>query len=791
MQSNDRNKLSESHHWLNAYNLSVWAAIAVGAVWSLIFLYVSASSTGDYLNAKIADPINFRMRDLLGKSPAMSQRLKIYAFDDKSFADYGLPSMTIDTWAEILEAIVKQKPKLVVIDAMFSDHPKLISPQTASALLRIKNSKVPVVTGAFATGRQIVKRNGVNMAAARYSLDSYTAGTPLDASTHMPAWQDRSSWFAYGPSAIYENWFERPGHILLSDEKNKLEPFLWLGGSRVIPHISMYAADSIKFVDRNLVINGRRIALNQKGEIPVNFVQRAKVDIYSLINIIDKSKQAKAVARIAPDDVVVLLPLYYTGNVDMRPSPYGWVPGGMYNISMINSVLNGDWLQPVMVDDVLIVIFVVIAACAAFYLTSAQYWLFFLGSTFMAFIAAQLLFAYAGLVVPYLLPIMAGCVAGISVFLLKVRKAEGRSLALHVALDGAVSPRQMEDLVRSPERFQLEPRERIVTLMFIDIVGFSMSSESMLPRVAFDCLKGLLSKISDVVHAHNGVVDKTLGDGLLCYFGYRFDTDVTVSDHSEKAVRCGIAIQELLLVENLLAARSKSPIYPLRIGINTASCYLGDLGSGHRIEFTVVGNGVNFAKRLEAACATHCLMIGATTADLVNGISFGECILTPKMIKIKHHAEPLVAWEINPFLDRSLETAEIDVAFRELEQYRRATERIVVNDFDTIIVTSEGGPAQILNFSGTGVNLRFEAALPHGTVLVLTFESRVAGLSAELHSCKIENVQAEVCWSYASTSGFAHGLRFKNLSSQNQKDFVRLISEYTFREDLPKVSGAV
>jgi class 3 adenylate cyclase len=96
----------------------------------------------------------------------------------------------------------------------------------------------------------------------------------------------------------------------------------------------------------------------------------------------------------------------------------------------------------------------------------------------------------------------------------------------------------------------------------------------MMPRMAFDNLKSILNQITTVIHNYGGVVDKTLGDGLLCYFGYRIESDETDTDHPERAVRCAVEIQKLFLENAVAAARSAAPIYPLRIGVNTTSCYL-------------------------------------------------------------------------------------------------------------------------------------------------------------------------------------------------------------------------
>ncbi len=786
-------KTSGHHHWLDRYSLSGRTASCIAVCWCLIFLYASWSSVGDYLNTKIADPLNFKIRDLVGKTQVLDSRIKVFAFDDKAYSQYGEGTISIESWADVLEAVVAKQPKVIVVDSMFSESPRTISEAAQAKFMRVKQTGVPVVSGSFTQDQDRLKRNHLQLSAPQYSLETYLdiEVSPKDLNQgqkQMPDWMNRKGWTAYGPSEIYEHVFDKVGHFQLTRE-SRVEPFLWLGDQSVIPHVAMFAADSVKFSDRNMIVNGHRVVLNSKGESPVNFVAPSQIDVHSMNGLLDKSRQAKWLSNVKAGDVVVLLPAYFTGNVDVRPSPYGFIPGGHYIVSVINSVMTGRWLQPVMVDEVLIIIFVVIFSVAAFQLKSLQYLLAFGIFSASAFACAQALFFNFGLVVPYVLPLLAGGLSGVTIFLVSRQHEERRSIIVHAALDGSVSPGQLEMVLRSPDGANLETRERIVSIMFIDIVGFSLSTEAMVPRAAFDCLKNLLGKMSAIVHYHGGVVDKTLGDGLLCYFGYRFDSDVTVSQHAEMAVRCAIEIQETLLIENLAAARALAPIFPLRIGINTASCYLGDLGSGNRVEFTVVGNGVNFAKRLEASCENNCVMIGPTTADLLTGAALGEATMEPKMIQIKHYQEPIAAWQINPIVTRKSDAEEIDLAIRERDQYRRNNGRVVLSDPNSIVLTTDLGSAQLLNYSATGVNILLDSPLAPSKIIIINFESREPGMSAALRALKVEDVEGYVCWTYASGSSFAHGIKFMNLSSAQQRDFVRILSEHAFLKPIQKVAG--
>jgi len=786
--ANDSKSDGRSHqHWLQQYGLKPYHAMTVGMFFAAIFLTLSYYDVDSYLDAKLADPVNFRIRDYLGASPQQSPKLKIFGYDDKAFAKFGTPMPDLATWAAVLDSIAQRKPKVIVIDALFGAKQTGNETVVNERLKKVKSYGVPVVSGAFTSKQALKFRHPLNRNSSFYSAQTYL--DPINGRVSMneriadelPNFKNREGWDVYGPSSEADWFFDRAGHFNLFQD-NKIEPFLWLGGDKVVPHISSSAADRITFKDKRLIIDGKSVALGRHGEMSVNFLPPGTRAVKSFLSLQIEAVAGKPSSFVEEGDVVLILPMYFTGNVDIRPSPYGWVPGGFYVSDSLNSILKSEYLQPVLVGNVLTVCLIAISLGLVYSLSASVSWVAWLVFAGLFFGSVQLAFSYAALVIPYILPLMAGTSAGVSLYAIKVRKVEQKSNALRAALDGAVSPTQLLSLIRKPDDVNLEPRERIVTLMFIDIVGFSLSSENMAPRDAFTNLKSILMRISEIVHEHGGIIDKTLGDGLLAYFGYRFDSDETNSDHPEAALRCAIKIQEQMLEESLLAARASSPIYPLRIGLNTASCFLGDLGSGRRIEFTVVGNGVNFAKRLESDCRVFCVMIGSTTYELVKGLPWSEGIFARKVMKIKHHSDLRDAVEVNPLRLREAEVSEVLNAFNAQAILHRAAERMHVRDIGSIFVQTNAGRGLVLDFTASGASVLFDMSRTRGDVLEIRFDSRVPGLSKELDGHGIRSLEAEVRWTHAAAEGFVHGLVFKNLRADQHELFVRLLSSFAFSE---------
>ncbi len=775
------NQSSGQQHWLKSYGVKTRSIVVVTIGWIVFFMSVSLLKIGRHLDVKIADPISFSVRDGLGMSPRQSERLKIYAIDDATFAMIGRSMPDLELWGDVLSSIAERRPKAILIDAMFSENNAPLTPRAKLLFKGVAATGVPVITGGY-PDVVVSHKLAFALTSDRYRLERYISGSEqMNAdrlSGTIPRWPDLTPQTFYGPGEVGSSLFKQVGHFWLKEE-HRVAPFLRFNDN-VVPHMSLFVAGSIKFQGQRIVVDSNAVALDGNGDIPVNFLRRDAMKIKGMIRLINDAKEGYVADQVNSGDVVLILPMYYTGNTDMRPSPYGLIPGGLYLAAMINSVLTGQWLQPVLASEALIILMAVVAAGTA-YMASVRWLVPLWFSTAIGFfVTVQILFSWYGLVVPYILPILSGSVVVGHVLILKLRGYERKTMALRMALEGSVSPKQIEILSRNPDQVNLEPRERILTLMFIDVVGFSLSSENMLPRMAFENLKSILSEMSNIIYAHGGVIDKTLGDGLLCYFGYRVETDETVSDHPEQAVRCAAEIQRKVLSECLDAMKTGAPLYPVRIGLNTASCYLGDIGSGRRIEFTVVGNGVNFAKRLEAACDIFKIMIGSTTYDMIKGLELARAQVVKKLIKIKHHHELIDAYEVSPLADRKEECEQVISAFRWASSLHRVVERMPVKDSSSLKVMTPYGEPEVVNFSGSGISLLFSQPLMLGEVISIMMDSRKSGLARDLQGLGLVEIKAEIRWHYQDARGFVHGLMFVGLSEEHQKEFKRLVAHYAF-----------
>lgn len=187
-----------------------------------------------------------------------------------------------------------------------------------------------------------------------------------------------------------------------------------------------------------------------------------------------------------------------------------------------------------------------------------------------------------------------------------------------------------------------EPQELEVSVLFADVKGFTPLSEALSPREVQELLNEYLHEMTEVIFAHNGTLDKYIGDGIMAVFGApRLNDDGQSGRYAVAAVNA--ALDMLEAHRRLNERHEPNKRFSFRIGINTGLAYAGFFGTRQRLEYTVLGDTVNTASRLESAAEPNSILVGEATCHAV-----GSAFAVQKMgeLQLKGKARKVLAYKV-------------------------------------------------------------------------------------------------------------------------------------------------
>jgi CHASE2 domain-containing sensor protein len=314
-------------------------AVSLGAAWAVLLALVGFSPVGTYVDANLTWPAAFRIREALGRDPALAPELKILSLDDGSLDRLQRPDLTLDDWALLLENLAQAKPRLILIDKIFA---LLFDPlgKRDEALRRLDALDVPVFVGAYATPQAIKSRPLLNLSAPRYQASTYRR-EPAARQT-VDAFR---GWFVYGPHPDFAAVIAGAGHIGYYDD-GVVSLAVAPSEDTFVPHLALAAAEDVAVDGQRISVGGHPVPADANGSVLVNFSRRgAYYERHKRLGTaLIRAREGKPAEHVAQGDVVLILPEMYTGSTDFKPTPIGTIPGGFVLASMVNSALTGGWL---------------------------------------------------------------------------------------------------------------------------------------------------------------------------------------------------------------------------------------------------------------------------------------------------------------------------------------------------------------------------------------------------------------------------------------------------------------
>jgi len=255
-------------------------------------------------------------------------------------------------------------------------------------------------------------------------------------------------------------------------------------------------------------------------------------------------------------------------------------------------------------------------------------------------------------------------------------------------------PTVVSQILRDPEKMRLGGERQKMSIYFSDVEGFTGIAERLSPSELIAVLNRYFSEMTDIVLRRNGLLDKYVGDEIVAAFG----PPLGLADHALHACMAALECQERLRALRKECPGRGEPELFVRIGINSGEATVGNIGSAKRFNYTIIGDAVNLASRLEGANKEYgtYIMISQTTRDLVGDrIAFRELDL----IRVSGRVEPVRVFEpVAPAGQLSPpQQALIDFYHRGLELYRKRKWTEASAQFaEALSVCPTDGPARAL-----------------------------------------------------------------------------------------------
>jgi class 3 adenylate cyclase/CHASE2 domain-containing sensor protein len=349
---------------------------------------------------------------------------------------------------------------------------------------------------------------------------------------------------------------------------------------------------------------------------------------YSAMHVI---QSAEAVAKgeeplLPPEnfkDAYVFFGFYAPGLYDVFASPISSLyPGSGAHITMLDNMLQGDFIRqsPRWVDLLLIILPVILIVLLVLFSNRIR---LTVGGVVLIFILlfAGCVGAYEiGFWAPLAAPLAAAVLAFIMATLYGYATEGSQKRFIKTAFSRYLSPNVIEELIEDPSKLNLGGEKREMTAIFTDIQRFSSISESLQkeygedgPKELVNLLNLYLTEMSNIVLENQGTVDKYEGDAIIAFFG----APIWTEEHAALACRSAIQMKkrELELREEIMnpegafcsplskliekgTIRSERPLYT-RIGVNTGDMVVGNMGTPDKMDYTIMGDAVNLAARLE------------------------------------------------------------------------------------------------------------------------------------------------------------------------------------------------
>lgn len=433
------------------------------------------------------------------------------------------------------------------------------------------------------------------------------------------------------------------------------------------------------------------IPINERGLVPINYMGGFQTFRYvSYFDVFDKRVPAGFFK-----DKIVLIGTSAAGLYDLRVVPFqNDFPGVEIHANLIYSILQQDFLWEMPQTSALIVFFLlaILIGVVAVLLSPWASILFTLvagaGYAWLTFWS----FTQRNLLMTLVEPSLGMSLALLIGMIYRYRSEERQKNFFYGMFGNYLSDNLVREMLRNPAKLKLGGERKFATTFFSDLKDFTTISEELSPEAMLKQLNEYLSAMTDIVLQYGGYLDKYDGDAIMAAYGIPIEEE----DHAERACFAALDMQDRLRELRQKWEAENRPPLQARIGINSGNMIAGNIGGRYRFDYTVIGDAVNLAARLEGVNKMYGtnIIISEDTHELVKDLVIAREL---DFIRVKGKTKPVRVFELLARRDRGIdqEYAAVFSHFaRGLEHYRLQNWKRAIYEFRRVLeLKKEDGPA--------------------------------------------------------------------------------------------------
>jgi adenylate cyclase len=636
---------------------------------ALMILIGISSSELEFIQSIERSTYDYRMSVLRGPRPVMDD-IVIVAIDDQSYDAMDKAFPWPRGWNQpLLENLIEAEAKLIIYDVQYDEPSDPVNDSIFAAALA--NTDNVILVSKLAEGTAM-------------SEEMFSLVLPLDEFKDN-AYSHGNVGMSPDPDGVYRTYYV--GQAYKTGEKDSLGE----DAIRFDPTLAVEAFKYLKGIDKDepLVLNEEddyfqigdyRIPTHSfGGENPVKFLinfvgPKQSFQYYSYANVIDDEDfdlpdydmdmdqfddPGDAELGLPPGllhsgvfkDKIVFIGATTAEAFDNKPTPFSGgekggvgteTPGVEVHANALQNLLQQNYIQYLSSNvNILILIFIAFLVHLIITRLHAGRAILVTGIVMTAFVGVNIMVFAGNTVIEFARPIITVFFVFTANYVYQYLSSQKEKAMIKGAFAHYVPAKVVDSLIDNPQMLQLGGEEREMSVMFSDVAGFTTISENLTPHELVALLNEYLTAMTDIVLLNDGIIDKYEGDAIMAEWG----APLHFPDHAFKSVHAAILMQRKLAEMRPMWRERGLPNITARIGINTGLMVVGNMGSKEVFDYTVMGDNVNLASRLEGANKpynTDIMISEATYEQVKDKIRCREL----DYIKVKGKTLPVTVFEV-------------------------------------------------------------------------------------------------------------------------------------------------